>query len=140
MSNENEIVAIINQVSNLQLAILGIAITVFTVIYSFIINKREELKNISTLIKDGKASPIVVQKSSFLVNQIRNFKNANSNLIKIISVSFILFIYTWISSNFNIYINQRAFYGVLLIVTIEFIFISIILIKIILKYRSETKI
>lgn len=140
MCNENEIIAIINQVSNLQLAILGIAITVFTVIYSFIINKREELKNISTLIKDGNASPIEVQKSNFLAIHIRNFKNTNSSLIKIISVSFILFIYAWISSNFKIYINQKTLYVILVIVAIEFIFISIVFIKIILKYKNETKI
>lgn len=139
MYNENEIIAIINQVSNLQLALLGIAITVFTVIYSFIINKREDLKNISILIKAGKGSPMIVQKSSFLTKHIINFKNTNNSLIKIIIVSFFLFTYTWISSNFKIFINEKAFYTVLIIVAIEFIFISIVLIKIISKYKNETK-
>lgn len=48
---------ILGDIGNFSLVIFGFTATLFTVIYSFTINKRENLKEISDKIKNGEANP-----------------------------------------------------------------------------------
>lgn len=54
--------AIINDISTFSLSIFSIGMTVFTVIYSFISNKKEYLNEVSSTIIFGKASPETIAK------------------------------------------------------------------------------
>ena len=58
---------ILNDFLNLFLVIFGIAITLFTVIYSFIINKKDELNKVLESINNGITSPLIDQKRYFTI-------------------------------------------------------------------------
>ena len=49
---------LLSDIGNFSLVVFGFTATLFTVIYSFIINKRENLKEISDKIKNGQIDPI----------------------------------------------------------------------------------
>ena len=82
---------ILNDITNFFLVILGIAITLFTVIYSFIVNKKEELIKINEDINIGKSSPYLQQKKHFNLVYIKKFIVWNYQLIGIGIFSLIIF-------------------------------------------------
>lgn len=82
---------ILNDITNFFLVILGIAITLFTVIYSFIVNKKEELIKINEDINIGKSSPYLQQKKHFNLVYIKKFIVWNYQLIGIGIFSLIMF-------------------------------------------------
>lgn len=140
MPSNEQITTLINQISNVQLALLGISITIFTVIYSFIINKKEELLIIASEIKSGNKSPLKLQKESFLIKNITKLKSVNNKLLVLVCYSFLYLIYSWISSNFSVCISIKYYYLNLILLSLEFIIISFILIKLFINYKKETKI
>jgi hypothetical protein len=82
---------LLGDIGNFVLVIFGFSVTLFTVLYSFIINKRERLKEFSDIIKDGASDPLVYQRHSNATSIIRNLKGFNRHLIVGIFVD--LFIY-----------------------------------------------
>jgi Cft2 family RNA processing exonuclease len=140
MPNCEEITNIINQISNIQLAILGITITVFTVLYAFIMTKKDELKILSNQIKIGDKSPLVLQKTNFVARNIIKLKKINDKVVYVILFSFVFFSYTWIVSLFKILINNKNFLFIIIALVIEFALLTLLLIKIFLNYKKETKI
>lgn len=140
MPNINEMTNIINQISNIQLALLGITITVFTVLYAFIINKKEDLKNLSNQIKNGDKSPLILQKATFITRNSTKLKKINDKVIYVIIFSFAFFSYTWVISNFKILINIKNFIAIITILLLQFLVLSTLLIRIYLNYKKETKI
>jgi len=83
---------ILNDITNFFLVILGIAMTLFTVIYSFIFNKKEELIKLNEDIVLGKSSPHLEQKKHFNLVYIKIFIKWNYQLISIGILSLILFL------------------------------------------------
>ena len=83
---------ILNDITNFFLVILGIAITLFTVIYSFIVNKKEELIKLNEDINLGKSSPYIEQKKHFNLVYIKKYIFWNYHLISIGIFSLIIFI------------------------------------------------
>jgi hypothetical protein len=140
MPNCEEITNIINQISNIQLAILGITITVFTVLYAFIMTKKDELKILSNQIKIGDKSPLVLQKANFVARNISKLKNINDKVVFVILFSFVFFSYTWVVSLFKILINNINFLFIIIALIIEFLVLTLLLVKIFLNYKKETKI
>lgn len=82
---------LINDISNFNLAIFGIGITIFTVIYSFITNKKEYMNEITDIIISGKACPETKAKFKIAERYVQKQKKANK-AIAIISIAS-LFIY-----------------------------------------------
>lgn len=140
MPNCEEITNIINQISNIQLAILGITITVFTVLYAFIMTKKDELKILSNQIKIGDKSPLVLQKANFVARNISKLKNINDKVVFVILFSFVFFSYTSVVSLFKIFINNKNFIFIITALIIEFLVLTLLLVKIFLNYKKETKI
>ena len=140
MPKIEEMTNIINQISNIQLALLGITITVFTVLYAFITTKKDELKNLSNQIKSGDKSPLILQKANFVTRNINKLKNINDKIIYVILFSFLFFSYTWIVSIFKICINNKNFLFIISILIIEFLVLSTLLVKTYFNYKKETKI
>jgi len=50
------------------LVLIGISLSIFTLLYSFILNKRDELKSISEQIKSSGKNPSIEQKERFAIN------------------------------------------------------------------------
>lgn len=140
MPKIEEMTNIINQISNIQLALLGITITVFTVLFAFITTKKDELKNLSNQIKSGDKSPLILQKANFVLRNINKFKRINDKIVYVILFSFIFFSYTWIVSMFKVCICKKNFLFIISILIIEFLVLSTLLVKIYFNYKKEIKI
>ena len=112
----------LSDICNFQLVIFGISITIFTVLYSFILSKREDLKNTNDQIKNGDVSPILRQKISFYNSYIKRWKRINNHVIKLSIISFIIYFVGYVIKQFSINtVKSCIFYGVSL-VTILIIF------------------
>lgn len=58
----------------IQLALIGISFSIFTILLSLIIGKFEVLNNIATQIKQGNHSPELKQTEHFCIKNIRQLK------------------------------------------------------------------
>jgi hypothetical protein len=135
---------ILNDIWNFHLVLFGVALSIFTLLYSFILSKRDELKSISEQVKFGVKSPMLAQRESFAKKYILRLKSANNHIALTTLVTFILFLFGWFTqrliSDNNIQFKQISFY-IISILTISIILHTIfIFIKIYNHYKSETKI
>lgn len=133
---------ILSDIANFSLVVFGFTATLFTVLYSFIINKRENLKEFNDRIKSGEVNPILGQRISNALKYISNLRQMNLHLI--FSLFFSLFIYT--SSISVKYIPDEInfkFYASIIIFTLTIVLIIhmiYLLIKTIKIYLNEIQI
>jgi len=133
---------ILSDIANFSLVVFGFTATLFTVLYSFIINKRENLKEFNDRIKGGEVNPILGQRISNALKYISNLRQMNLHLI--FSLFFSLFIY---ASSISVkYIPDEInfkFYASIIIFTLTIVLIIHIiylLIKTIKIYLNEIQI
>ncbi|TVZ22802.1 hypothetical protein JM84_1714 [Dokdonia sp. Hel_I_63] len=133
---------ILSDIANISLVVFGFTATLFTVLYSFIINKRENLKEFNDRIKGGEVNPILGQRKSNAIKYISNLRQTNLHLI--CSIFFSLLIYT--SSIIVKYLSDELsfkFYASIIIFVLAIILIIHIvylLIKTIKNYLNEIQI
>jgi hypothetical protein len=134
--NEN-----LGNISNINLAFLGISLTLFTVIYSFILNYRESLKEKTLDRSLGNNSPSLKQKISFLKRNIKTFKNVNFHLKIIIYFSFSQFLIPIIIMEFIDCEYYKEIFEKILKVCfyLEMVYMTILLIRIMRFYEKQTK-
>jgi len=138
MSNA-EIEKAINIVFGFESGVFGISITLFTVIYSFTLNKRGELLILNDMFKRRKAeSPILNQKISFARNYIKKSKKLNLHLMILSVVSLSISLTAFILILFSI--KNWTVYVVLAFSLTTIIYILILLIIIFDKFIKETNI
>ena len=134
--NEN-----LNNFSNINLAFLGISLTLFTVIYSFILNYRDSLKEKTFERSQGNNSPSLKQKISFLRKNIKTLKAVNSQLKIIVYLSFFQFltpllVIEFLDCPYYKYIIQNI---LKIMFYLEMGYVTILLIKIFRFYEKQTK-
>lgn len=134
--------SIIKDICNFQLSIFGISITLFTVLYSFILNKRDELRSYNEQIKTGTANPIITQKYNFAKSYIKKVKEVNRHLKRLVIISLLCYLISCFIINFPIiplliYILKIL---VLIVAGGTMIYICIILFVIFRQYTEDTKI
>lgn len=89
--DDNAFSTILNSEIAVVLGILGISITIFTVVYSFIENKLEDKKRLERLIHTGSASnPYNHAELKFASNYIKRNKHLNFYFVIMIYASFLL--------------------------------------------------
>src|SRR5947208_26818 len=88
---------ILSDIWSVELTFLAVYLTLFTVIYSFILNKRDELIIISQQLKNGETNPLLKQRETFHRKYILRLKKVNRHLINLIIGSFLLVIVSWIA-------------------------------------------
>lgn len=71
----------------IQLALIGISFSIFTILLSLIIGKFEVLNNIATQIKQGNHSPELKQTEHFCIKNIRQLKKMCLCSVIVCSVS-----------------------------------------------------
>ncbi|MCU0352043.1 MAG: hypothetical protein MUF43_14645 [Flavobacterium sp.] len=125
MKNET-VISIISDVSNFNLGIFGISITVFTVLYAFILSRKDSLRDLNDIIKAGNDSPFLVQRVSFFSAHTKKWKELNNHLRNIILLSILFFFIGMVIK----YIPMNC--------TTKFIAISIICLTIILSIYIST--
>ena len=82
---------------NASIAFLGIGFTIFTLLYAFIQNKKDALKEIEEILKLEGGSISVLRKKNSAVKFISKMREINVDAIIIIISSFICFIITSIT-------------------------------------------
>jgi len=135
---------ILNDLWNFHLVLFGVALSIFTLLYSFILSKRDELKNISEQVKIGDNSPMLAQKESFAKKYIIRLKSANNHAGLTILVTFMLFTFSWftlrIIPDCNIQFKLISFYAISFLTILIILYSMILFVKIFKQYKSETKI
>jgi hypothetical protein len=84
--------SLLGDIGNFVLVVFGFSVTLFTVLYSFILGKREQLKEFSDKIKNGSQDPLIHQRHSNAKKFIERFKRFNNHLILTIFVDLIVYI------------------------------------------------
>jgi hypothetical protein len=137
---------ILNDLWHFHLVLIGIALSIFTLLYSFILNKKDELKAISEQIKTegAKTNPILVQKERFSANYIVRLKKINKGCVLIFLVSTVLFCASWVTHRFVcnqcILLKKWIMIVVGILSILLCIYIALQFFKIYKQYLSETKI
>ncbi|MFN3783129.1 MAG: hypothetical protein ACK4R6_04390 [Spirosomataceae bacterium] len=93
---------VLNDICNFQLVVFGISVTIFTVLYSFIIAKRDDIKIVNEQIKLGNDSPTIKQKVAFSISYINQWRKVNFHVKIIIVISFITYLASLLTKNFCI--------------------------------------
>ncbi len=83
---------IVTQEITIILSILGVTITIFTVLHSFIINKEIAVKSFEKNIKESKVCPYEYSEMKFGKKYIANSKKLNNHILRIILLSAIVFV------------------------------------------------
>lgn len=135
---------ILNDLWNIHLVLFGIALSIFTLLYSFILSKREELKSIAEHVKFGDNSPMLAQQESFAKKYILRLKSANNHAAFTIIVTFILFIFSWLAqrviSDTDVQFKSFSFYTISSLTILIILYSIFLFIKIYNLYKSETRI
>lgn len=84
----------------LHLTSIGILLSLLTLLYSFILSKKDELKLVTEQIKLGDSSPLVIQKKNFAIVYIKRLVNINCQCFYILLISIFLASCSWIGMRF----------------------------------------
>ena len=76
----------------IHLTIIGVCLTVFTLLYSFIFSKRAEISVYSDELKSRLVDPLIAQK----YGQVKRYIASLSNIIRKCKYTFILSILSWV--------------------------------------------
>lgn len=132
---------ILGELTNANLVILGISITIFTVIYSFLANKKIDLNKLTNKINQSQSNPFDNQQKYFALKYIKQFSKTNEKFLHLIFASFALFLSIFIFNRFLIDTFQKfkelifyIFCSLTFIVLLYFVYVFIDLIK---KYKNE---
>jgi len=139
MMSSTEIEKALNIIFSFEFGVFGITITLFTVIYSFMLNKKGELLAFNEIFKRKKTeSPILNQKISFSRSYIKKSKRLNLHLMILAMISFTISISTYFLILFSV--NNWTVYVMLTFTFITLIYILTLLIIIFDKFLKETNI
>ena len=111
---------------NIQLSILGILITILTVILTIIISKKDELRIYSEEIKNGHHSPEVMQRERYLINYIEHLRSSNWKLLGMLFYTLFVLIFLWV---FRLYFMQHNVFNIVakcLIISEAFLYLGCI--------------
>ncbi len=132
----------LGDIGNLVLVIFGFSVTLFTVLYSFIIAKREQLVEYSDKIKNGNKNLVIHQRQSNAIKFIEKFRTFNKHLIFIILVDLLIYITCIIFKYIvdDICFKEIATWTLTIIASLIIVYVSVMLIITIRDYFKITKI
>lgn len=131
---------------SIELSLFGFGVTVFTVLYSFILNKKNEL-SIFTELKNRQKTPgitIIDKKIIFAKKYISSTQKVNFHLLALIYYTFIMSILSILFICFDEYMSKGLSKIMNIIISIfsmlSLIYIVFLLIKVTLRYFKEVRI
>lgn len=128
----------------LYLTLIGILLSILTLLYSFIIGKKDELKLIAEQIKLDGATPLVNQRKNFAISYIRRLSGINKKCFLILLISIIMDAFCWVGMRLSFIFNNTILLWLLVITIIFTILIGGYTVylgyKLIKQYISDTKI
>lgn len=117
----------------LHMAIISIAISIITLLYSLAIGKREELKILSDADKFGRNDPIIDAKISASLKYINLVKKTISSCNLVLTLSVINAVLSWICARF--YICQIFIGAIIVLFLIIISIIASLLRQLIRQYK-----
>jgi hypothetical protein len=134
--------SLISDLGNLSFVLFGFSITLFTLLYSFIMQRRESLKENSDKIKSGNIDPLLRQRIKFAKTYITNMKRITKHLILTIIMELIDYLLCIIIKYAISDCNQKEKYaiGLSVFTLLILIYISIMMVLTIKDYSKSTKI
>lgn len=134
--------SVLSDIGNLVLVIFGFSVTLFTVLYSFIIAKREQLIEYSDKIKNGNKDLLILQRQSNAIKFIEKFRTFNRHLIITVFVDLFIYIACMIFKYLvsDLCIKEKATWILGIIASLIIGYVSIMLIITIKDYLKITKI
>lgn len=135
------IASVYSDLWSLHLAMIGCLVSVFTLLYSFIISKRENLKLYAEQIsKDGR-NPTVIQKQQFAVNYIKRMSRVANYCLALLLCNILLSIGNWIGMKVLDGLAQNIIFILISFFTVVvFGFVIYLCIKVFMQYLSDIKI
>lgn len=91
----------ISDVWNLNVALAGILVSIFTLLYSFISSKREYLKELSDEIKTGENDPILISRERAAIASIKKLAKAATISCYLLIGTVFTIILCSVAKNFN---------------------------------------
>lgn len=128
----------------LYLTLIGILLSILTLLYSFIIGKKDELKLIAEQIKLDGITPLVNQRKNFAISYIRRLSDINKKCFVLLLMSIIMDVLCWVGMRLSFFFDNIMLLW-LLVVTIFFTILlggyTVYLVcKLTKQYISDTKI
>lgn len=128
----------INHLFSVQLTLIGITFSIFTILYSLIVGKIDQLKIISRQIKEGCVNPDIKQAEIFCLRSLSRLKRTNIYVITICCISIALSIILFFSDTLS---KSSLLYLLIIILNaLDFISIITLIIVLFISYHKETKI
>ena len=136
MKNETT-VSLLSDMSNFNLGIFGISITIFTVLYAFILSRKDSLRDLNDIIKNGNDSPFLIQRVSFFAVHTNRWKRINNHLLIIIVISFVLYVLSILVKYFISNLNGNQAAMILLSFTATLVlYVAVVLALVFVNYRK----
>ncbi|MDY0161300.1 MAG: hypothetical protein RBR64_08170 [Bacteroidales bacterium] len=136
----------LNDIWSFHLVLLGIALTIFTLLYSFILSKRDTLIDIAENVNQTGTNPEIKRKEKNAINYIQNLRKVNDKIVYIVIATFTLFVFGWVAEriipdNCCWYKTKLfCFYSLSILTVLVLIFLIVMSIKIYYHYKKTTRI
>lgn len=127
--NNEVIVSIIDLSFNVSIAFLGIGFTLFTLLYAFIQNKKDALKDVEEILNTEGGSMTILRKRNSATKFIANMRKINIDAIIIIISSFICLAITSVLKILDIKVPYVWTWVILIFIWLYFLTIIWSLIK-----------
>ena len=128
----------------LYLTLIGILLSILTLLYSFIISKKDELKIIAEQIKLDGATPLINQRKSFAISYIKRLASINKKCFVLLHISIFMDILCWVGMRLSLIFDNTILLWLLVVTTVFTILIGGYTIymgyKLVRQYLSDTKI
>ena len=128
----------------LYLTLIGILLSILTLLYSFIIGKKDELKLIAELIKLNVITPLVNQRKNFAISYIRRLSGINKKCFVLLLISITMDVLCWVGMRLSFFFDNTILLWLLVITILFTILIGGYTVylgyKLIKQYISDTKI
>lgn len=127
-----------NDIFTISLSFIGIAISVFTLLFSFISNKRQIVVEMKDRINNGDKDPLLISRYKHGLRYIKRLGNLTKTCIILLCCSTLLCIFSWI--NFRIIKSSGyiCLFNLLLLTGIA-AYAMYIIYKVYLQFKKEIR-
>lgn len=135
---------ICNSLSDLQslhLSLIGCFVSVFTLLYSFIISKKGDLKLFAEQLNRGDKSPTIIQRQKFAINFIKRMRMVANYCLLLLMCSILSVIGCWMGLRLlDGCWRQRIFIAVSLLTILAFGMVIYLSYKVLKQYLDDIRI
>lgn len=129
---------------NFHMVLSGIMLSVCTLLYSFVLNKRDVLLMLTHEIKSEKQNPIIRQKEKRALNYIRKMRKLNIKCFCVFVANCLIEIVSWVTlrliSDENLLLKQWIMFSLAVLTMCVCVYAIILLIQICVNYRHEVQV